>query len=375
MDTMRAHREWASRPADQRFTSLTELADFCAKQRQSSSQLIRPSNKIGAEPDGEGRNAGLVIDMPGQDISRPTHWSFGQLASLAGAPPSYLRDLPAALAADCINYGLRYNRDVEDVGVLLTRQGDAGDSELELRAATGPRYGRIWNGGEGGVVEALVHRFGDGVSSDWRVPGEFGKEVVVTKNNTTLFASDRDMFVFLADEKNRIEVPNRRKLYDGTSEPGLMARGFFVWNSEVGDTTLGAGFFLFDYVCCNRIVWGGRDYNEVRVRHTSGAPDRWLEEVVPVLTEYANGSAQPVLAAIEAAKKAKIEEVDSFLAQRFGKRMVADLKETHQIEEHRPIETLYDVTTAVTAFARGLPNNDRRIELEREAGKVMQLAA
>ena len=81
------------------------------------------------------------------------------------------------------------------------------------------------------------------------------------------------------------------------------------------------------------------------------------------------------MAAIEAAKKAKIEELDSFLAQRFGKRMVADLKETHQIEEHRPIETLYDVTTAVTAFARGLPNNDRRIELEREAGKVMQLAA
>jgi hypothetical protein len=25
-----------------------------------------------------------------------------------------------------------------------------------------------------------------------------------------------------------------------------MARGFFVWNSEVGDKTLGLGFFLFD---------------------------------------------------------------------------------------------------------------------------------
>ncbi len=32
----------------------------------------------------------------------------------------------------------------------------------------------------------------------------------VTKENTTLYASDRDFFVFLANEKNKIEVPNRR---------------------------------------------------------------------------------------------------------------------------------------------------------------------
>ena len=369
-----ANRQWATRPPDQRFTSLLELSDFCHRQRANSTSLVLPSNRFAAAPDGDSRDAGLTIETP-RSLSRPTHWSFGQLASLAGAPPSYLRELPAALAADCINYGLRYGRAVEDVGVLLTRRDEALGSELELRAATGPRYGRIWNGGEGGVVEALVHRFGDGITGDWRVPGEFGKEVVVTKDNTTLFASDRDMFVFLADEKNRIEVPGRRQSFGGVTEPGHMARGFFVWNSEVGDTTLGAGFFLFDYVCCNRIVWGARDYNEVRIRHTSGAPDRWLEEVVPVLTEYANGSAQPVVAAIEAARQAKLEEVDKFLSERFGKRLVPDLKAIHEIEEHRPIETLWDVTTAVTAYARSVPNNDRRIALEREAGKVMQLAA
>jgi hypothetical protein len=34
------------------------------------------------------------------------------------------------------------------------------------------------------------------------VPGEFGQRVAVTKQNTTLYASDRDMFVFLADEED-----------------------------------------------------------------------------------------------------------------------------------------------------------------------------
>ena len=82
------------------------------------------------------------------------------------------------------------------------------------------------------------------------MPGIFGRNATVDKAYTTLYASDRDMFVFLADEDRRIEIPNRR---DG--KPGSLTRGFFVWNSELGNTTLGGGFFLFDYVCSNRYVW------------------------------------------------------------------------------------------------------------------------
>jgi len=33
----------------------------------------------------------------------PTHWSFGQLCTLIGAPTSYLRQLPAALSAINLN--------------------------------------------------------------------------------------------------------------------------------------------------------------------------------------------------------------------------------------------------------------------------------
>ncbi len=55
--------------------------------------------------------------------------------------------------------------------------------------------------------------------------------------------------------------------------------------------------------------------------------------------------------------------------------MIADVKAVHEAEEHRPIETLMDVTTAVTAFARSIPFQDKRIELEREAGAILQLAA
>src|ERR1700731_4921186 len=142
-----------------------------------------------------------------------------------------------------------------------------------------------------------------------------------------------------------------------------MARGVFVWNSEGGDKTLGLGFFLFDYVCQNRIVWGADQYTEVRIGHTKGEPDRWLEEVAPVPEEDAEGSGKLVMKEIDAAREKGVQDdLEAFLAKRFGKSMVEPLKAIHQVEEERPIETLWDVTVAATAHARSISNTDKRLE-------------
>jgi hypothetical protein len=366
---MQASRQWATRPADERFPSLLELQTFTHQQLENSRSSVFSSRKLEVLPDeADPKMRGLLVGNPDGTVAAPTHWSFGQLCTLAAtpSPASYFREskLPSPIIADCLNFNLRFTRDVEDVGILITRQ----DAEAELRAATGPRYGRIWNAH---VADALVERFGDGVSGHWRVPGEFGNRVQIDKNNTTLYASDRNMFVFLADEDRWIEIPGRRN-----GRPGSLARGFFVWNSEVGDTTLGVGFFLFDYVCCNRIVWGADQYTEVRIRHTAGAPDRWLEEAIPVLTEYSEGSAKPVQQAIEDARAKRVEaDLDKFLANRFGKSMVPAIKAVHETEEGRPIETVWDVTVAATAHARSISNTDRRLEIERAAGELLKQAA
>ena len=358
---MEASNNWMRRPADERFVSLLDMQQHFADQRAHSREVVVSSRRIQAEPTED--NKGLLITGPNGAAYAPTHWAFGQLAQLAEGPAGYLRSIPSPLAADCINYGLQYRRDVEDVGVLLYKNGGT----PTLRAANGPRYGRIWNAD---IVNGLVSQFGDGLSGAFRVPGEFGQRVEVTKANTTLFAGDRDMFVFLADEVNRIEIPNRRN-----GEPGTLARGFFVWNSEVGSATFGIKTFLFDYVCCNRIVWGASDVSEITIRHSAGAPDRYIEQMVPALTEYANGSAAPVVQLIADARQKRIDNVDDFLAKRFGKRMVAPIKAAHEADEGRPIESIWDATTAVTAYARGIEFQDRRVELEEMAGDIMDLAA
>lgn len=356
---MQASQQWATRPSDERYTSLLDMQAHFDEQRERSRAGVVSSRRLHVQPDAD--NKGLQVFGPNGHGYAPTHWAFGQLAQLAEAPAGYLRSLPSPIAADCLNYGLQYKRDVEDVGVLIYKNGTS-----IMRAATGPRYGRIWNAD---VTRALVNQFGDGVHGDFKVPGEFGEDVEVTKANTTLFAGDRDMFVFLADEKHRIDMPNRR---DGRT--GSLARGVFFWNSEVGSATFGVASFLFDYVCCNRIVWGATDVNEIRVRHTASAPDRFIEEIAPAIDTYARSSTASVTKAIEDARSHRLDDVGEFLAKRFGQRLVQTIETTHQLEEGRPIETRWDAVTAITAYARSIGNQDRRVEVEREAGKLLTVA-
>jgi len=362
MQLMEASKQWATRPKDERFVSLLALQDTAQKLRDNSRGVVVSSRRFRAAPAPQDPIGSLIIDGSDGWTAAPTHHAFGQLASLVKAPAGYLRGLPAAVAADCINYGLR-TRDIEDVGLLMTLDGD----HVENRAATGPNYGRIWNAE---IADTLVARFGNGLSGDWRVPGEFGKQITVTKENTTLYLGDTNMFVFLADEVNRIEVPNRR---DGKS--GTMARGFFVANSEVGDGTLYLGFFLFDYACGNRIVWGAQDLQEIRIRHTKGAPDRWLEELQPALAVYSNSAASPIEAMLQAAQQRKLDNVTDFLAERFGARIGEQMNAVHLIEEGRPIESIWDAITGATAFAKSIETQAERVKVEREAGKLFRLAA
>jgi len=307
---------------------------------------------------------GLVTDglLENKPLA-PTHFAFNQIAGLVGAPAGYLRKLHPTLVADCVNYGLM-KRPVEEVGMMVLPDGDVSP---ELLCATGPNYGRIWNAD---IVEALKNRFGDGVTGDFTVPGEFGKPLhAVTKANTTLFAGDRDMFVFLADEKNRIANPAR----DGAP----LARGFFVWNSEVGSTTFGVAAFLFDYVCCNRIVWGAAEYSELRIRHTAGAPYRFIEEVAPALEAMSRLSTHSITEALIHAKNNKLgdqEKVEEFLRKRFSRGQVAAMRAVHMMEEERPIETAWDAVTAATAYAKGIGNQDDRVAIERLAGNILAAA-
>lgn len=360
---MKASHQWMTRPADERFVSLLEMGAMMNDLRNRSQDRNVHSKGITAVPDADDIK-GMRLQGPNGNLIVPTHYAFGQVASLVGAPAHYLRELPNVVAADCLNYGLHVARDTKDVKVLLTQE----DNGVTLRAVTGPNYGRVWNSE---IVDYLIEHFGDGVNGHFRVPGEFGRRVTPTRENTTLYASDEDMFVFLADEERRVEMKDRRN-----GQGGSLARGFMISNSEVGAGSLVVDFFLFDYVCMNRIIWGSAELKTLRMRHTSSTPQKWLDNVVPILNEMAHSSPASIEETIRNAQAKRIEsDMDKFLKTRFTGRQVNLIKDAHEREEGREMETVWDVVTGVTAYAKTIEHQNSRVEMERAGGQILDLVA
>src|ERR1700722_981385 len=362
MHNFSINSEWSTRPADERFTSLTDLHAATQYRKDHSNSRVVASKALTADIE----DNKLIIRGPSGAGAAPTHFAFGQLAQRAGAPAGYLRDLPKELVVDCLNYGLHVARPVEDIGELLYKNG----GPAQLHAVTGPNYGRVW---DADVSAALIEVFGDGRTGTFRVPGEFGKQVDITKDNTTLYASDRDMVVFLADEVKFTEVKNRR---DGKS--GRISTGIAIGNSDVGGGSLWVASWAFDYICCNRIIWGMRNLEELRIRHTASAPHRFLSEVVPAIREIAKSNIGLSEARIVAAQQSKVADIDAFLKNRkFNRSQVSGIKAAFKNDESSDLMdncSVWDAVVAATAYARGLQYQGARIDIERTAGKMLMAA-
>lgn len=353
-------KQWIARPADQKFLSLDELHASVKARSDATFERRVDTRKLeifAPDPKTVEDTHKMFLGLPDGEAVAPTHWSFGQIAGLAKAPAGYLRTLPSPIAADALAYGLRYNREGESVK-LYGRDG------LDLRAATGPEYGRIFDHEVVGAVRQIA---GNGTGDTrWKVPGTldwstglYDPETPVTKDTTTLFASDRDVFVFLVDDRNPISVgtlPN--------GEPDLMFRGFYVSNSEVGSAALKIAAFYLRAVCCNRILWGVEHFEEVSMRHSRYAPSRFLEEARPALSAFAEGSEARLIDGVRKAKAAKVAENDedaiAFLAARkFSQKRITEIMETVEREEGRPMRSAWDAAQGITAVARSIPPHRR----------------
>ena len=242
-----AHREWASRPPDERYASVHALYDAARARHARIEERTTETVDLRTEVvDGDD----LAICNTSHRTAALTHWSFGQLATIASAPPSYLRTLPAAIASQAINYGLqRFARDEYQLFVERT-------APWTVHAITSPRYARVQH-------HELAARVLDLMAQHpaWHLPlgykdGEFGAEKVPSG----AYLGDRDMFLFLVDGNRDLDDPTDR------SDAGLF-RGFILRNSDVGAAALTLDVFLFRAVCGNHIIWGFQHVAGFRRRH------------------------------------------------------------------------------------------------------------
>ncbi|MCA2411442.1 DUF932 domain-containing protein [Rhizobium leguminosarum] len=370
----RVSSEWFSRPDDERFLSLSDLYDTVRSRAERAHARTIESAAIRVEATRDNAER-LELLVPGQrQAIAPTHWSYGQLCSLVGAPATYMRQLPAPLAAINLQHGLLNH------GAELVKTLEMDDGRLELRAVTGPEYGRIW---DHELVSSVMKIAGNGTGDTmWKVPGVLdwatmthNPFVDITKDTTTLYASDRDVFLFLVDDTHPIEAG---RLPNG--EPDLYFRGFYAWNSEVGSKTLGIASFYLRAVCANRNLWGTENFEEITIRHSKFAAQRFAHEAAPALTSFANSSPAPFIAGIKAAREQivarKDDERETFLRRRgFSKGETGKVIEMVLSEEGRPPESVFDFVQGITALARTKTNQDTRLELEGKAKKLLESAS
>lgn len=389
MNLFQATQQWATRPADERFWTLDELLETTTRFHLEAVEALVPVSSLRIEAGflddhGDERPDLHIVGSAGMRAGF-TNYSFGQLCQTARAPANYLRTLPPDLAATNLNHGLAHgvDRDLGPRNILFRQNGG-----LRAHAIVSPAYGRIWN-------HHIVDRCVDLQDQGWRVPGAMpspkgGNTRIATAEDESpaslvkagmtigpagLYASDRDMFVFMISDV-AVVVPGMPPMF----------RGFFVSNSEVGDRAFRATTFLFSYVCFNHIVWGARDVVETRVVHVGEEQEvmeRAMFKMERHLQGYLNSSDTEEVELLTQARNRRIgrgrEEVveavrDKVRGLQAGVAVRAyDLAAQHPEDGHLGPDTVLGMMQGLTRASQEVPHTNRREAIDRIAGKLPRI--
>ena len=350
-----AHREWASRPPDERYASVHALFDAARERRHRIEEHTIETGEFRTEAVGEA----LTLRETSNRTAALTHWSFGQLATIAGAPPNYLRTLPASIASNAINYGLQRNRrDQHQLFVEPT-------APWTVHAITSPRYARVHHDELAGRVLDLM-----ALHPAWHLPlgykdGEFGAERVPSG----AYLGDRDMFLFLVDGNRDLDDPTDR------THAGLF-RGFILRNSDVGAAALTLDLFLFRMVCGNHIIWGFQHVAGFRRRHVGASiQDAWtssLNEVRGALdadtaterTLLLRSTTQELGNTRDAVIDTAVQRLDLSQKQAAEAYTLAEQHETNP-------RSVWGYVQGLTRLSQRTPWQDGRFTLDRAASRLL----
>lgn len=360
MELFKAHKQWSSRPQDERFSSLQSLYQATKAYAEVAREKEVPWNSLRVE----------AVDTDIQLVGRAgvpaqlTHWAFGQLCNRVSAPASYLRDLPPTLAAQNLNYGLKTRVDNQGDDTQVAKLLFHTNGGLLLRALTSERYERIWNWE---VAERLLGLEGRG----WVPATPTSGATFRGGDSPALYASDHDMFAFLAHGDGAIVEP-------GTTEP--LFRGVIVENSEVGASTLKLTRFLYRCMCGNHIIWGASKIVELSIRHIGQARERWMQFGI-TCQKWADESSHAEEAMIVRAKERVIAGTkEAVLDAIFGKRSILIPRKTLEAGYNAVVEgqdgspnTVWGMVQGLTRHSQTLTYADARTAVDRAAGKLLEV--
>jgi len=368
MELFHAANQWATRPDDERFRTLEDMHAATKAYADIAGEAVVPWSDLRTEAQGQEVHVLGKVGVQAQ----LTHYSFGQLARKVSAPAGYLRTLPATIAAQNLNYGLKHKGDSTEAQLLFHANGG-----LLLRAATSTRYERVWNHE---VIARLIdfsarHDLVPAQATfSWsdRRPGDDqdGGTYLDPDADRALYASDHDMFAFVMSPERTITGPLGETL----------RRGVIVQNSEVGAASLKFMGFLFRDLCMNHIIWGAQEVAEVSMRHVGDIRGRWDSALLNV-RKYLDGSATLAEAKMEELTVQIAGTKDDVLDKLFGirslglsrKALSASYDAVKPDEDGDP-RTVWGMVQGITRESQQQPYAEDRTAMDRAAGKLMQVA-
>ena len=334
-----ANRELFRRRDDERFSSLTALAENCRLKKHESADRWHPPQALRpVVRDGE-----LLLAANGDGELRLNDWSFGQLCSLA------------RVSRDTVNRVFP-----ETAARVLTETMPSGTKPLQLlttegtvRSIHGVSYTRLWNLDLVNLVRECA--------PDFQPPQEG------MNGATGLYAGEQDMFCFLIDPTGWAEI-------DGQA----FAPGFFVWNSEVGKRSVGISTFWFQAVCQNHIVWDAVEVVELTRKHTAGVGNilldirRTLDALVARRDERRDGFVK----VIGKAMREKLGEDAEGVLKELSKNGIPPqlAKEALEIARQQGRFTIFSLVDALTRISGRIMNAGDRLEIDAKAAQLLALA-
>lgn len=374
-----AHKQWATRPADEAVFDVDELLRRTRETRSTCSE-VRNIAWDGLELSAEGGRLALHVDELAEPLYLTNH-SLGQLCSLPTsseedvddelgrgqiAPQQFLAKLSADTAARVLNERLQRGVGRRARAQMLVRYTDN-----TLRGLTTNDYQRVWDHEVAVRVSQLMFQGTWGAAEAFRRAGDQADafEWAGDKRLPLGWVGDRSMFLCLVDYKGYVE-----------HKGGKFARFLLLSNSEVGAAKLRVTFGLIDYACCNFILWGCTEVYELAIPHVGSIVERW-SEFAGSLRQIPEQSTDDIVRGIDAARDRMLgdtqDEVVKAVVATTGLSKTLVTK-AYDIAATTPRygkpRSVWAMVNGLTEISQTVANTaDRRVSIDKRAAALMRL--
>lgn len=354
-----AHRQLVARPSDECYPDFPSLLRFLRSREMNTAELAIWKDGFAVEP----KDDHLIVGTRAGEYDL-NDWSFGQVCSLSKADPHFINRLPARLAADALNVTREWFAD-EEARMLFTEKRNL----PVVRALYSKHYARV---SDLSVAE-MVEREATGFVPAGEVAGRHVGMPPVRPEASGLYASSRDMFLFLADEENAVEWR------PSNGGPGAAFYRFLIAaNSETTARKLCYMMGLMEGICGNHLIWGAQEVVVVERRHI-GQADKIMEALRLAIESLRDrATIHQDLRVLETARNTSFAEdkdkaVELLYPKYVTKEIAARALESAIKDFHASLPlSVWNVVRGLTRVSQEIPYEDRRLEVDKAAGRILE---